>query len=367
MESGPAALFHPEPGTHYLDSATYGLPPQPTVDAMLDAVRQWQRGTARWVDDWDVAADRARADFAGLVGVAPVDVAIIPAASVGVGNVAASLTGEDRITVPDDEFTSLLFPLLVAGQRVGATVDSVPFERLLDSIEEGTTLVATSLVQMQTGRVAPLAELVARCHAVGARLLLDATHGLPFADMSGRLPEVDIVVCAAYKHLLCPRGVAFMVVRPEHQGWIGAWNANWRSTPDPYGTFFGGPLDLADGAAAFDVSVAWLPWVGAAVSLGLLREWSADGWLDGPRRLAADLAAELEVPWYGSSIVCAPLRDVDAAMRACEAAGIRVGLRGGAVRLSTHVYTTPADIERGAEVLGPFVDHAPPHEAAPRR
>ena len=28
------ALFRPEPGTAYLDAATYGLPPRPTVAAM---------------------------------------------------------------------------------------------------------------------------------------------------------------------------------------------------------------------------------------------------------------------------------------------------------------------------------------------
>lgn len=358
METGPSALFHPAPGISYLDSATYGLPPQPTVDTMIDALRQWQLGTARWIDDWDVAADRARTDFAGLVGVAPLDVGLIPAASVGVGNVAASLTSEDRIVVPDDEFTSLLFPILVAQERIGCTVDAVPFDRLLDDIDEGTTLVATSLVQMQTGRVAPLREIVGRAHEVGAKVLLDATHGLPFADTGGCLPDVDIIVCAAYKHLLCPRGVAFIVVRPEHRDGIGAWNANWRSTPDPYGRFFGGPLDLADGAAAFDVSVAWLPWVGAAVSLRLLREWSAAGWLDGPRYLAEELAARLDVPWYGSSIVCAPIADADAAKRAIDASGLKVGFRGGAARLSTHVYTTPADVDRAVEVIGPFVDRA---------
>ncbi len=358
METGPAALFHPEPGICYLDSATYGLPPQPTVDAMTEAIETWQRGTARWIDDWDMAADRARADFAGLAGLAPIDVGVIPSASVGVGVVAASLTGDDRVVVPDDEFTSLLFPLLVAEERVGATVDSVPFDEVLGAIDERTTLVATSLVQMQTGRVAPLADLVERTHAVGATLLLDATHGLPFVQTSGVLPDVDIVVCAAYKHLLCPRGVAFIVVRPEHRSRLAPWNANWRSTPEPYGRYFGGPLDLAAGAAAFDVSIAWLPWVGAAVSLGLLRAWSADGWLDQPRKLAQELATGLDVEWYGSSIVCVPVSDADVAMPAIDAAGLKVGLRGGAVRLSTHVYTTPSDVDRAVEVIEPFVDRS---------
>jgi selenocysteine lyase/cysteine desulfurase len=54
--------------------------------------------------------------------------------------------------------------------------------------------------------------------------------------------------------------------------------------------------------------------------------------------------------------VCATLVDADATVQACEAAGVRVGLRGGAVRLSTHVYTTPTDVDRAVEVIAPFVD-----------
>ena len=354
MGSAIADLFRPEPGTSYLDSATYGLPPQPTVDAMSEALTRWQAGTARWIEDWDVEADRAREAFGDLVGVVPSDVALIPAASVGVGVVAASLTGEDRVVVPDDEFASLLFPLLVAEERSGTVVDAVPFEFLLDRIDDGTTLVATSLVQMQTGRVAPLAEIVERAHQVGARVLLDATHGLPFVETGAVLDQVDYVVCAAYKHLLCPRGVAFLVVRREHHERLAAWNANWRSTPDPYGRFFGGPLDLAPGAAAFDVSVAWLPWVGAAVSLRLLQEWSEQGRLDDPRSRAADLASGLGVAWHGSSIVCVPVSDIEHVKRVASSSGLRVGFRGGAVRLSTHVYTTDDDVERAVGVIRPF-------------
>ena len=49
--------------------------------------------------------------------------------SVGVGLVAAGLGPADEVVVPDDEFTSVLFPLLVARER-GATVREVPFDRL---------------------------------------------------------------------------------------------------------------------------------------------------------------------------------------------------------------------------------------------
>ncbi len=346
-------LFRPQPGLVYLDSATYGLPPQPTVEALAGALEAWQAGSAYWIDDWDAVADTARQEFAQLIGVPARDVAMVPAASVGVGTVAASLGPDDRVVVPDDEFTSLLFPLLVAEQG-GTTVTQVPFGSLVDRIEDGTTLVATSLVQMQTGRVADLDTILDRAEAAGARVLVDTSHGLPFIGLGGVMARVDYMVNAAYKHLLCPRGVAFLVVRGDRHDDLPPWNANWRSATDPYGRYFGGPLTLADGAARFDVSVAWHPWLGASVSLGLVRQWSERGLLGRPLERARELAAGLGVDWGGSTLVCVPIADADRCRAALEEAAVKAGFRGTAVRLSTHVYTTERDVERAIEVIGPL-------------
>ena len=347
------ALFDPAPGLHYLDTATYGLPPRPTMQAMTEALAAWRTGTAYWID-WDVVAERARTDFATLVGVPPPSVALVPAASVAVGTVAASLTAEDRVVVPDDEFTSLLFPLLVAAER-GTDVRQVPWRDLVSAIEPGTTLVATSLVQMQTGRVAPLEALLDRAAEVGARLLVDATHGLPFVGMGGVLARVDYVAVAAYKHLLCPRGVGFLIVRDDRQDGLAPWNANWRAASDPYGRYVGGPLDLTGGAGRFDVSVAWHPWIGGAVSLELLTGWAGAGLLDRALALAAGLADRLGVDHGGSSIVCAPVRDVDRARAALDGAGVKAGFREGGVRLSTHVYSTDDDLDAAVEAVAPLL------------
>jgi selenocysteine lyase/cysteine desulfurase len=166
---------------------------------------------------------------------------------------------------------------------------------------------------------------------------------------------VDYVVCAAYKHLLCPRGVAFFVVRADHHDELGPWNANWRAASDPYGRYAGGLLTLAEGAARFDVSVAWLPWIGGAVSLDLIRQWSAAGLLERPVAMAGELAARLGVEHGGASIVCAPVADRDATDAALERARVRAGFRGDGVRLSTHVYTTDLDIERAVDALRPML------------
>src|SRR2546428_9397649 len=68
-----------------------------------------------------------------------------------------------------------------------------------------------------------------------------------------------------------------MYVARDHWDGLPPVNANWRSTSDPYGVYYGGPLDLSPGAARFDVSLAWFSWVGAPVSLKLLDEWRRRG------------------------------------------------------------------------------------------
>jgi len=353
VDADPADLFRPADGLTYLDSATYGLAPRPTITAMKEALAAWEAGTARWIEDWDVVAEDARAHFADIVGVQPANVALLPAASVGVGTVAAGLRPGARVLVAEREFTSLLFPLLVAEQQRGVTVTIVPVDEIADRIEAGTDLVAFSSVHMQTGRVAPVADIIAAADAAGARVLIDASHGIPFVDPHA--DRADFVVCAAYKHLLCPRGTAFLTVREDRTADLVPWNANWRAADDPYGRYVGGPLTLAGTAARFDVSMAWHPWIGAATSLKLIDEWRRAGVLDGVRQRAAVLAERLGLSASGSSIVAVPVADMDEARMALERAHIKAGVHTTAVRLSCHVYTTSADVDRAVEVLGPLV------------
>ncbi len=356
MDEAIRSLFSPAPGIAYLDSATYGLPPEPTVRAIRAALDAWQSGTADWIADWDRPAEAARSSFAHLIGTAPERVALLPAASVGVGLVAAGLGPADEVVAPVDEFTSVLFPLLVARDR-GALVREVDFERLPDEIGPRTTLVATSLVQMQTGLMADLGAILDRAEAVGARVLIDATQAIPFVPLAPLIDRVDYLVAAAYKHLLCPRGVAFLAVAPGRLADLSPLDANWRSADAPYGRYFGGPLTLAPDARRLDVSLAWISWIGAVESLRLLETWAPTGAFEAALDLARELADRLGVRWAGASLVCPPIRDADAARAALSTAGVRASVRGTAIRCSTHVYTTRDDIERAARAIEPFLAH----------
>ena len=226
---------------------------------------------------------------------------------------------------------------------------------MVEAIAPGTTLVALSLVQMQTGRVLPIREVVERAEAVGAQVLLDATHGVPFVRLDDVIDRIDYVAVAAYKHLLCPRGVAFLVVRDDHIGRLPPILANWRASDDPYMSFFGRPFAFAEGAARYDVSFGWITWLGAAESLELLVEWQDSGVLEEPVALARDLADRLGIEWGGGTLVCPPIDDADRVRATLAEDRIKAAFRGTALRFSTHIYNDEADVERAAAAAAFFV------------
>ncbi len=320
---------------------------------MHAAIDDWQAGRADWVEAWDRRGETCRDKFARLISVPIESVALVPTVSVGVATVAAALTSQDEVLLPDDEFSSVIFPILVAAESRGVTVRQVPFAALHEHVTPKTTLVAFSLVQSQSGRTAAQQLVIDAAKKHNARVLVDATHAVPFITPD---PRADFVVCAAYKHLLSPRGVAFLTVKAQHQSTMPPVNANWRSSSQPYGSYYGGPLDVADGAARFDVSLAWFSWAGAAVSLGLLSEWQERGLLAEPVALARRLAKRLGVPQPQGTVLSVPvLEEAENVRQQLANAGIKAAVRAGSVRLSTHVYNTAEDVDRAADALERFV------------
>ncbi|MDQ3692492.1 MAG: aminotransferase class V-fold PLP-dependent enzyme [Chloroflexota bacterium] len=349
------ALFKPEPESIYLDTATYGLLPSPTVAAMQRALLRWQAGSADFIAEWERAGDESRALFARLIGAGEDEIALVPTVSVGVGPMVASLAPGDEVVVPDAEFTSVLFPLLVAAESRGVIVRQVPFAGVAGAITGRTRLAAFSLVQSQGGRAADLAGICQAARQHGARVLVDATHAIPFYPVAGFLPAIDVLVCHGYKHLLCPRGAGFLYVRRDVQDALPPVHANWRSVATFDAGSYGGPLALAPDARRFDVSLDWLAWVGARQSLALLLEWQAAGALTAAHQLARELARQLGEPPPGASVVSCPVADAETVLTMLGRAGIRAGAPAGRIRLAPHVYNTAAEIDRVVSLLEPFV------------
>ena len=73
------------------------------------------------------------------------------------------------------------------------------------------------------------------------------------------------------------------------------------------------------------------------------------------RALARRLAAQLGLEPPRAAVVGVPVADAETVRVRLAESGVKAAVRGTNVRLSTHVYTTPADVDRAARALMPFV------------
>jgi selenocysteine lyase/cysteine desulfurase len=333
------------PAGVYLNTASYGLPPRDGFEAMQAALADWRGGRTSW-EHWGEATEATRASFARMVGVPAARVAIGATVSGFVGLVAASIPDGARVIVPEEEFTSTLFPFLVQQERRRVTVATVPAARLAEAIDAGTDVVAFSAVQMSTGEVADLDAIVAAAGHHGARTVIDATQACGWMPIDGG--RFGAVVCAGYKWLTLPRGTAFMVVGDELQESVVPHSAGWYAGADVHASYFGPPLRLASDARRFDTSPAWFSWVGAQPALALLNRIGVDAVYAHDVALANRFRAGLGMGPSNSAIVS--VADEGGAQR-LERAGIVAALRGGRLRVSWHLYNTEHDVDAALEAL----------------
>jgi selenocysteine lyase/cysteine desulfurase len=332
----------------YLDTATYGLPPRRSWQDLQAAMGAWRSGQAA-ARAYDEVVDQSRRAFARLVGVHPEVVALGATASSLVGLVAASLPDGAQVLTAAGDFTSVLFPFYVQagleGRRV--SVREAPLERLADAVDRHTTLVAVSAVQSADGRLADIDALVAACAATGTRILLDLTQAAGWLPVDAS--RVAYTVTAGYKWLLAPRGTAYLTVQPELLDDLVPLAAGWYAGAERWSSIYGAPLRLAGDARRFDASPAWLAWVGAAPALELLSRVGVPTLQAHALELANRFCSGAGLPASPSAIVA-----VDAGedtLRSMEEAQIACSRRAGRMRLSFHVSTTAAHVDRALEVL----------------
>ena len=147
---------------------------------------------------------------------------------------------------------------------------------------------------------------------------------------------------------MAPRGAAFCYLAPELRERMRPLQAGWYAGQDVHESYYGPPLRLAGSARRFDTSPAWFSFVGAAPAIELLNEIGIEAVHAHNVRLAGLFMAGLGLPSPDSAIVS--VAHPGAAQR-LDAAGIRAAVRAGRARLSFHLYTTEADVDRALEAL----------------
>lgn len=331
----------------YLNTATYGLPPRSSVEAVERALAGWRRREP-W-EQWEEDGEACRGLFAALVGGSAEDVALVPALSSAAGLVAASLRAEsgDNVVLCEDDFTSTLLPWRGLESR-GVELRLRPLAALLEAVDGRTALVAVSSVQSADGALADLDAL----KASGVPLFVDATQavGAVPVDVEG----VDYLAAHPYKWLLAPRGVAFLYVRRDRLAEIEPWTAGWKSAARPYDHYYGLP-ELTPDARRLDVSLPWLVVAGARPSLELVAGLGVGRIAAHDLELARRFASGLGLLEPDSPIVRLEVADAEAAVERLHAAGVSCSVRAGSMRFCFHLYNDAADVDVALDALAPVL------------
>ncbi|NRA65959.1 MAG: aminotransferase class V-fold PLP-dependent enzyme [Pseudobacteriovorax sp.] len=340
-------LFSPE--TIYLNSATLGLPPLTVKESLERVVGTWYQGKLT-APMFDQPVENCRQLFAKIINVPCSWVSINSTVSQMVGTVVNSLDKGSVVLTVKNEFTSLLFPLLQKAQCSEIMVREVKPEDLIASIDSSIDMVAVSAAQSVDGTVINVDRLVEKAKAHGCKTLIDGTQAIGWYSQAWQ--EVDYLVAAAYKWLLCPRGVAFMSVRPEFHADLLPDGPSWFGGERVWDSIYGSPLRLANDARKCDASPAWFSWIGAEKALELIHNM-------GPK-----LIGEYNVNLANRFLNRIGYETTQSAIISVNAPGLCQALakhnivtseRLGSTRISFHFYNTEKQVDTAAEFVSKYL------------
>ena len=324
-------------------------------------------------DDFFAETEALRGLFARLIHADAEGVALVPSVSYGMGVVAANLRARpgQRLLVLADEFPSNLYPWREVARRSEATVFTVArpadghwTRAVLDAMDERTALVAVPHCHWTDGTAVDLAQVSARARQVGALLAVDATQSLGALPLDVEQVQPDYLVAAGYKWLMGPYSLGYLYVAPQHRGGQPLEH-NWiaRLGSEDFSRLVDYRDEFQAGARRFDVgersNFQLVPM--AVAALGQLLEWGVDSIQETVRELtrraargAQALGLEVPAEAYRAGHLLGLRRpggypaDVPAKLAARQ---VYVSVRGDNLRVSPHLYNTPADVDRLLEAL----------------
>lgn len=322
--------------------------------AILRKTQPWRGRPASYFPELETA----RARFGALAGVAPDCVAMVPSCSYAMATAAQNLAVSPggRIVTQAGQFPSNSLIWRRKADEAGATFtavgrdpDTEGADALVAAIDARTEIVACDPLFWSDGARLDIQRVARRTREVGAALVLDLTQTLGAAPLDLSAVDPDFAACPTYKWLLGPYGQGFLYVAERHHQ--------------------GRPLEESDGARERGVGGGYLP--GARrfdmgekahfhltpvtiAGLELVLEAGVAAIGDGVRPIAARLADGLAARGWRTPpdhlrschiLGARPPLGVDPqrVANALEAAGVYVSARDGGLRLSPHLWISPAD------------------------
>ena len=216
----------------YLDSGATSQKPRVVLDAeraFLETENSAvHRGAHTLAAEATELFEDARARVARFIGAGPAEV-VWTSNATAAANLLAYAIGNarpgspfalgpgDEIVATELEHHANLIPWQQLAERTGATFRFIPvdddgalrMELLPEIVTERTRILAFAHVSNVLGTIAPVSELVAAAHRVGALVVLDACQSAPHLPLDVAALDVDFAFFSGHK-MLGPTGIGVL-------------------------------------------------------------------------------------------------------------------------------------------------------------
>jgi len=226
----------------FLDSAASSQPPQSVIDAVADYQKHDHANVHRGVHTLSHRAtdayEGARDKIQGFINAASRSEVVLTSGTTEAINLVAQsycrpmLSGGDKILITHLEHHSNIVPWQLVCEQTGAELLVAPIDdlgqldlvALLGMLDEDVRFVSLAHVSNALGSVNPVKEIIAHCHELDVRVMLDGAQGVPHMNIDVQDLGCDFYAFSGHK-MFGPTGVGVLFGRealldamPPYQG-----------------------------------------------------------------------------------------------------------------------------------------------------
>jgi selenocysteine lyase/cysteine desulfurase len=358
----------------FFNNGTIGAMPKVVFDRTVEHLRKmatdladWDYHGADWIAGYGPATE-IRAKAARLLNAETSEIALTENVTAAMSYVADGLELEagSEILISDQEHPGGQSPWLNAARRRNASVQMVKIPKPANSASEvmdifrnalnsRTRVLAISHVITGAGTILPAREMCAEARARGIFTVLDGAQAFGHIPVDVRDLNCDAYVGCFHKWLLAPAGTGFLYLRSDRAKdvWTTISSSQWNNHKDDgyrltqRGT---GSLSLL---AGLDAALDFHNGIGPA-NIHKRIKYLGDTLRDGLRRIpgvqihtSSDPAMSAGISVFGvDGVTPAQLQD-----EFWNRGRLRPRASGIGVRLSTHIFNSPQEVEKTLSVV----------------
>jgi kynureninase len=351
----------------YLLSHSLGAMPRSVTARLAEYAHLWAaEGAGAWERDWWDLPIRTGNGIAPLLGARDGELAMVPNVSLAQATVMSAVpvtAKRNRIVMTALDFPSVRYVYDELAPRFGAEVVVVPSDdgftvdeqRIIETIDERTALVAISHVLFRSAYIVDVAPICRRAREVGALTSLDSFHAVGTIPVDVQALGATFMTGGVLKWLCGGPGGCFLYVAAEVRDKLKPAITGWQAHSEPFS--FAPGMKYADGIRGWLSGTPSIPALYAAsegprllLEAGIeavrAKSMRQTGWLvDQAVKRGFRVNSPLEGTRRGGTVSIEPPRTMDV-YRHLLARDVMIDYRPAAgIRISPHFYNSDDELQ----------------------